>query len=341
MRHSELGRFAFVLLIPGVLAAQGGPRIGFIEIYGARKVPEVRILKALGVHVGDPLPRSKYEAEDRIDSVPGIVTTRLEAACCEQGKAVLYVGVEEKNSLHLNFRTPPEAEVGLPETLSEAYRKFLSALNEAVRKGETAEDLTAGHSLMKNPECHGLQEQFVTLAAENLENLRVVLRTSLDEQQRAIAAYVIGYAPKQARIIGPVVEDLQYALQDPDETVRSNAMRALGALTVLSKLDPTAEIKISPTWFIELLNSIVWTDRNNAAIALVNLTESRDVKVLEQLKGRALPALIEMAKWRQLAHALPAFILLGRVASMPEKQIQEAWTSGDREALIQKALKKS
>src|SRR6185295_4430361 len=100
--------------------------------------------------------------------------------------------------------------------------------------------------------------------------------------------------------------------------------------------DPDSEIKISATWFIEMLNSIIWGDRNNAAVALVTLTETRDENVLEQLRERALPALAEMASWKHLPHALPAYILLGRVGGMKEEDLQEAWSKGERSAVIKK-----
>jgi hypothetical protein len=35
-----------------------------------------------------------------------------------------------------------------------------------------------------------------------------------------------------------------------------------------------------------------------------------------------------------LTHALPAYILLGRVAGLSENQIQESWSKGEREARI-------
>jgi hypothetical protein len=183
---------------------------------------------------------------------------------------------------------------------------------------------------MADPDARTIQERFVALAAKSTKELRDVLHNSGDDEQRAIAAYVIGYAPRKKE----VVDDLLYALKDSDDTVRGNALRALAAIGVYAKLNPDSEIKISPTWFIEMLNSLSWTDRNNAAVALVNLTESRDQPVLDQIRDRALPALTDMAKWHHLAHALPAYILLGRVKGMPEKEIQDAWSAGDREAVF-------
>jgi hypothetical protein len=47
-----------------------------------------------------------------------------------------------------------------------------------------------------------------------------------------------------------------------------------------------------------------------------------------------------MARWKTLAHALPAFILVGRLAGLPEQEIQDRWTKGDRDAVIQMAENK-
>jgi hypothetical protein len=86
-----------------------------------------------------------------------------------------------------------------------------------------------------------------------------------------------------------------------------------------------------------MLNSAVWTDRNNAAVALVSMTESRPQDVLAMIRKQALPALVEMARWKHLPHALPAFILLGRTAEIPETELQAAWAKGERERIIARA----
>jgi hypothetical protein len=325
----------FFATLAGLLCAQT-PEIGSIEIYGLRKVPESRIRTALGFSEGAPLPRSKADVEDRLANLPGIVGAQLEATCCDEGKIILYVGIEEKGARHFDLRTPPEEEIELPEEIVQAYRDFLLAVGEAVRRGSTAEDLTNGHSLMADPDCRDIQLKFVALAGKHEKQLSAVVRRSDNEEHRAIAAYVIGYVPKKRLI----VEDLQFALRDRDQTVRGNAIRALAAVGVYATLNPDQDIKISPTWFIEMLNSPVWTDRNNAAVGLVNLTESRDEGTLDYLRQRALPALVEMAKWRHLPHALPAYIIVGRLAGLPEQEIQDQWSRGEREKVIAAALKK-
>jgi hypothetical protein len=322
-----------------VLAAAASaqtPRIGAIDFYGLRKVSEERIRKALGFKEGDPLPRSKGDVEEHLMAVPGIVDAQLEATCCVDGEALLYVGVEERGAPHFDTRTPPTSDIHLPSEVADAYHQFLTAVNGAVRRGQTAEDLTFGHSLMADPDARDAQLRFVLLADKYAKQLHDVLHNAADEEQRAIAAYVIGYGPKKQS----TVDELQFALKDPDQTVRSNATRAMAALVVFARLHPDSALKIEPTWFVEMLNSIIWSDRNNAAVALVNLTESRDQSALAQIRDRALSSVIEMAKWQHLAHALPAYILLGRIGGMPEKEIQDAWSRGERDRVVAELAKK-
>jgi hypothetical protein len=304
--------------------------MGQIEFYGLRKLSEEKIRQVLRIKEGSSLPPSKAELEDRLEKVPGVVQARLEAVCCEDGKATLFVGIEEKGAPHFSLRSAPAGNALLPDDIVEAYRKLLEAVQDAARKGSTAEDLTQGHPLMAAPEARDLQERFVVEARQHLPLLRDVLRNSSDPEHRAMAAAIAGYAPDKRAII----DDLQYAMQDPDESVRANAMRALGAIAVLGTLKPDLGIRIPATWFVEMLNSIVLSDRNKAALALVNLTENRGEKALSQVRERALPALTEMARWKSLRYALPAFILLGRVSGLSEQEIQDAWSKDERERVI-------
>jgi hypothetical protein len=306
------------------------PRVAVIEIYGARRVSPERIRKLLGVREGEPLPPSKAAVEERLESLPEVVQARLEAVCCADGGAILYVGIEEKNAPHFTFRYPARANLSLPAPIVEAYRGFLLAVEQAARRRDFAEDLSQGYALASDPAVRAFQERFRELAAQHLAVLREVLRKSMHNDQRAIAAYVIGYQPRARG----VVEDLQYAMQDADEGVRANAMRALSAIAVLARREPDLGLRVEPTWFVELLNSIVWSDRYRAAEALVNLTEDRNPRILQLIRERALDSLVEMARWKVLNHALPAFLLLGRLADWPEGRIHQAWSQGDRDSLI-------
>lgn len=325
--------FLFLLIVvPALLPAQI-PRIGVVDFYGVRKVGEDRIRKTAGIQEGDRLPASKGDVEDRIEKIPGVVMARIEAVCCTDERVILYIGIEERDAPHFEFRDPPHQNISLPQEIVDAYHGFLRAFEAAARAGQTREDLSQGHPLSVNAAARGYQDKFTGMADTNLTILRQVLRESMDPEQRATAAYIIGYASKKQL----VVNDLQYAMQDDDESVRANAMRSLTAIAAFADRNPESGIRVQPTWFVEMLNSIVWSDRYHAATALVNISERRAPSTIEELKERALPSLIEMARWKTLTHALPAFILVGRIAGMPEKQIEAAWSRGDRESVIKRA----
>ena len=329
---------AFLLAAPALLCAQSTitmPRVGVLDYYGLHKITPARIQRVLATREGDPFPASKGDVEERLDHIPGVVRSHLEAVCCDDGKAILFVGIEEKGAPHFQFRSEPGGAVRLPDEIMEAYRQFLTAFESAARAGNTAEDLRSGHSLMADADCRELQQRFAGFAGRDLPLLKDTLKNSSDDEHRAAAAYIIGYAAKKQ----DVVNDLQQAIQDPADSVRNNAMRAMSAIATLAALRPELEIRISPTWYVEMLNSIVWTDRNKAVMELLNLTESRQENVLSLIRERALPSLAEMARWRSLKHALGPYILLGRVAGMSEKQIQDAWSAGQRDAVIAKAVK--
>ncbi len=312
------------------------PRIDTIDFYGLRKTTEAQVREAVAAKEGDPLPASKGDAEERLDQIPGVVESHLEAVY-DVGKTILYIGLEERGAPHFDLREAPEGDMRLPDKIGTEYRGFVEAAAAASRAHITAEDLTQGDARSADPATRKIQDRFPLFATEHLTELRDVLRNSSDEDQRAIAAYIIGYAPAKL----DVINDLQYALKDADAGVRTNATRSLVAIAVLGKLDPKQGIKISPTWFIEMLNSLSWSDRNRAVGALQILIDASSpvvaLQICDQIRERGLQSVIEMARWKTLDHALPPYLLLGRVLGLPDDQVKDAWTKGDREWLITQA----
>lgn len=328
-------KFFWLFLLPAALAADSAPRVRTVDYYGLRKIPANRIQKVAGVNAGDPLPPSKGDLEDRLEKISGVVQARVEVVCCEGSDGMLFVGIEERGAPHFALRTAPTGEVALPAEIVESYHQLVKAVEDAARRGSTAEDLTHGHPLAADPDARAIQESFVDFTGHHLAQIREVLRSSADGGQRSLAATLIGYAPDKSA----VVNDLEYAMQDPDEEVRSSAMGSLNAIAILAAKQPDLGIHISPTWLVEMLNSIALSDRTGATRALINLTDSRPSATLDLMRERALPSLVEMAQWNSLRYALPAFILLGRVGGIDEQQIQDSWTRGDRGALVLEVLR--
>jgi hypothetical protein len=329
-RHNNTVKAILLLLVPVLLAADSVPHVSSVDYYGLRKVSQSRVYKAVGVSAGDPLPPSKGELEERLEKIPGVVTARVEAVCCDGREGMLFVGIEERGAAHFALRSAPAGDAALPAEIVAQFTQLVRTMEDAARRGSTAEDLTHGHPLMADPDARAIQEGFADFTATHLSQVRDVLRNSAGSDQRAMAATLIGYAADKKA----VVNDLEFAMQDPDEDVRSSAMRALNAIAVLGIKQPQLALNISPTWFVEMMNSVVLSDRTRATLALISLTDSRPAATLDLLRERALPSLVEMAQWNSLRHALPAYILLGRVGGLSEQQIQESWTKGDRAAMV-------
>jgi hypothetical protein len=331
-----LRRILLILLVCSAAWGQA-PKIGSIDFYGRRKASEESLRKALGVKAGDPLPASKGDVEDELVKVTPVVEAQLQAVCCdEKDDAILYVGIEEKGAPHFDYRLPPTGEARLPEEIIDEYNAFVISVERAGRSGKIAEDWTAGHSMFANLDVREHQQRFLDLASKHLLTIRQVLRSSADDFHRQAAACLIGYAPKdKIAIVRDVIADLQFALRDPDDTVRGTAIRSLGALSVMASLNPESRITISPTWFIEMLDSLIWNDKMAAVRALVTLSDDREKTLLARLAEKST-ALAEMASWKHLPHALPAFVLLGRSRGESEQTIQAAWSSPDPLASVKR-----
>jgi hypothetical protein len=310
------------------------PRIGTINFYGLRRQTEDKLLKAAGMEPGKPMPGSKGDLEDKLEAVPGVVAARVEAVCCEGDDAILFVGIEERGAPHFDTRPAPGGEAVLPADLIGDYRAYLIAVQRAAQRGSGAEDYSTGEPQIADPAAVEFEIRFRHFAADSVALLRDVLRNTADPEQRAVAASLIVYAPKKSEVLN----DLQYALQDADESVRANAVRSLKAIAVLAQKRPELGLKVSPTWFIEMLNSLVLSDRQQACQALVILTDGGSAAAaLDLMRERSLNTLIEMARWKTLRYALPAFLLVGRIAGIPDAELHAQWQNGERETAINRA----
>jgi hypothetical protein len=224
----------------------------------------------------------------------------------------------------------------LPATIAQVGEEYKKAWEEAVLKGDAGEDDSQGHVLLSNPKVRAIQERYISFAAQDLAMLRSVLREASDAGHRALAAHIIAYHTNKRDI----VKDLVYGMSDPDSDVRNNSMRALGVLAVFANNWPKQRIQIPVEPFINMLNSIEWTDRNKSSRALYQLTEKRNPAVLSKLREHAVSSLIEMSRWKSPGHALGPFFLLGRASNLSEDEIKKHWDSGIRETLIETVLKR-
>lgn len=157
--------------------------------------------------------------------------------------------------------------------------------------------------------------------------LREVLASAFDAEQRAAAAELLGYARQSGRQIAALVR----ASRDVDDGVRNNATRALG---VLARSDARVARRIPAASFVDMLSSGDWKDRNKGAMLLDVLTLTRDRRLLEMIRARALDALAEMARWRSRGHASSARAILGRVAGIDESRLATLIATDQVDAIL-------
>jgi hypothetical protein len=326
----------FLFILPFDSASAQIPPIGIIDFYGLRSISEQQARVALQIKEGDAVPDAREEIERRLEALPNVEQARLNFVCCEAGKSIIYVGIKERGAPTLRFRSAPHGRAKLPDQMVQAGDALSDAVTRGAEKGDVSEDDSQGHALFHNPEARAVQERFITFAAQDLKLLRAVLRESSDAHHRALAAEIIAYAANKR----DVVNDLVHGMSDPNEDVRNNSTRALAIIARFARASPSLRIKIPAQPFIEMLNSIIWTDRNKSSAVLLQLTDGRDAAILLSLRRRALQSLVEMSRWKSPGHAGAAFFMLGRVGNLSDDEIQKAWDSGDRQLLIETVLKR-
>lgn len=315
--------------------------IGIIDFYGLRQVSESRARGALTVTEGDTItmgdgePPFVKESERRLMALTGVTNAHVLVNCCTAGRLVVYVGIEEPGHSALQFRVAPRGNIRLPRDMIQTRDDFFDSLRQAVLRGDAGEDHSQGHALTNDPATRAVQERFISYAARDLKLLRDVLRRSSDAEHRALAALILGYAADKGGVIG----DLVYGMSDPADDVRNNAMRALYVIAEFIQGSPASRMRVPPQPFVSLLTSPVFSDRNKASVALMQLSAGRDPELIASMRKQALGSLIEMARWKSEGHAMAAFWLLGRIVGLSEEGIQEAWDRRDREAVIDAALK--
>ncbi|MDZ7638263.1 MAG: HEAT repeat domain-containing protein [Bryobacterales bacterium] len=319
---------------PRVLMA-APPRIGFIEVYGNEKLEKQRVIRLAGVAPGDALSRSRRETEEDLEKAPEVIEAHVEGHCCLGEEIVLYIGIVESGTKPFALHSPPAEDLALPTKIDLVYQRLARALEAAHERGATGETYDKGYPLSEDAEARRAQETLPLIVDPYVEDLGEILRRSSDETVRAAAAYILAYAQNRQE----AEAHLQHALRDFDPDVRQNALRSLEFIRrAYAAMPPDSEgirKTVSPTWLIEMLQSVSLEDRLGAAGMLVKLVPHDGGSGLLQMEERALPALLQMAQWQVSEHAAAAYTLLGRIAGIPEDEIEKSFREKRRDVVLQ------
>lgn len=299
--------------------------VEIIDYYGNGYTPP-QTIPCLTFHEKDSITfiedDLKYETtkagiESCLLKMPGIHSVRVTFVCCTQPEAqwMVYLGAD---TVQQKYKSENKIiDIKLPTQIHDQYNKLLDLTIEAIEKNQVDEDNSHGYSLMFYTPARKVQESFIIYANNNFKLLKSVLLSSKYSEEREIAAMVLAYADDKQEIVNILLE----AALDPEESVRNNAVHAIGVIADFSLNFPELNIVIGTAPLIQLMNSISWTDRNKSSIVLLSLTKNRNPEIIQELKSKAMKSLLDMAGWINFGHSLPGYILLGRIAGWSEQQI--------------------
>jgi hypothetical protein len=326
-----------LLLTLAAAPAFAQSRIGAIDFFGYKGIDVAAVRAALTVHPGDEVNASTQDSiRAAVAKAIGKQPTDVNRVCCdEHGAQLIFIGLPGESYRRFDYNAKPTGTVKLPQEIVELNDKFKGALMAAVTKGgdATQEDDSQGYAMFKDSDLRKVQMSMRDWALKHeAEVLRAMDAAPVRDRQ--IASLVLGYANPSKEQIATLLR----ATRDPDDDVRNNATRALGAM-LRSGIKPAAEIPAEG--FIAMLNSGVWTDRNKASAVLWSMTAAREPALLAKLRAEALDSLIEMASWNSAQHAFMARFILGRIAGMEDQRIvQIIMSNGPATEIIEAASKK-
>jgi hypothetical protein len=322
--------FIVILLASNTAAQDKSKLIGEIEFFGYAGVDLNKVKAALPIHEKDDFSLESFSAQaealrEAIKQAAGRAPTDLGSTCCDdQGNWIVFIGLSGRTP---QYNHPSGSRTRLPKNIVALYERFIKVNMEEVQKGAAAEDHSKGYALSVSGPLRSIQLEMRAYALNRTALLQAVLEGSADDEQRIVAAELLGYARRSRAQISSLVK----ANRDSNGTVRNNATRALLVL-VDSNIKVAAQIPVAD--FVVLLLSGTWTDINKASGLLFNITRYRDAKVLAQLRTReVLNRLIEMARWR-VGHGNAARYILGRLAAIDEEKLVQLVTAGQIEEII-------
>ena len=310
-----------------VVSTQDQPaRIGEIEFFGYSGIDVAAVRAGFPIHEGDTLELSDEAVgkvlaliKDSVHHVTSREPTDVDPVCCDdKGQWMIYIGL---GGATFRYNAAPSGSARLPLDGLPLYQQAMDANMEAVRKSKAAEDDSKGYSLSEEPGYRAKQLAMRDYAVRHETEIRRILESSSEIEQRQAASELLGYARQSRRQIAALTR----ATRDPDSGVRNNALRTLW---VLAGFGSQKAAQIPAADFIAMLSSGSWSDRNKSGLLLERLTVSRDPKLLGELRAQALKALIEMARWRSPGHSYPFRIMLGRIAGIDEKRLEEIVEKG-------------
>jgi len=284
-------------------------QIGKIDFFGYGDLSPAELRAALPILQSQSLSQAAWhlarpKVDGAIERLTGAGPTDVATVCCDDhGAAMVYIGIAGSTSKPLGFSPAPRGAARLPTHALVLEKRVEEAVAKTVQEGKAGEDDSNGYALSTEPTLRARQLAIREFTLQHSNLVREILQTSDAVEHRRAAAEFLGYDDPSAKQVQALIQ----ASRDSDSIVRNNAVRALA---ILAGSGPKTGVNVPAAPLVDMLSSDKWTDRNKAAFALMNLTQSRGPDLLAELRTKAMPALIEMARWQETSHASAARICL-------------------------------
>jgi hypothetical protein len=307
-------------------------QVGAINYFGYGDLPLQKVRASLPLHVGDTLTQaafSKKPINDAVVSAIGKLPTNVTVVCCITSHQLeLFIGLPGSTSRAVPSGSTPTGNLHLDPEGLRLYEQANLLIEQAATRGTGSEDDSQGYMISNDPSLKAVNLAMRSYAIGREPELRQVLQTASDPKDRRAAAALLGYVQRSST----QAEALSKAIEDPDEEVRNNAVRALAVLSAAATNDHL-QINVKP--LINLLYSGIWTDRNKASLLLMRMTEARNPEVLRSLRKEAMGPLVEGASWTDVpGHSTPFLVILARIGGIPNDKLDELLKSGNKTAII-------
>lgn len=317
------------------ITAQSQPgtarRVGTIDYFGYKGIDMAALRAAIPLHEADPFDPAHFD-EDLfrmvVERALGHKLTDVDKTCCDAaGNYLIYLGLGGTSYHPVQFHQAPSGKIRLPAAIRHASDAADNAVGQAILSGHAEEDDSQGYFLPKDPKARAKVLEYRKAVLHDEKAVYDVLSESANAEERSAAAEAVGYATRSEAQIQALIA----ASLDPSSDVRNASIRALA---VLASAFPEVAAKVPVQPYIELLSSGAWTDHNKASMLFERLTQSRDPKLLDQLRAQALDSLEEMARWKSPGHAWAARMILGRMVRMSDAEIDAAQSPEQVERII-------
>ena len=254
--------------------------IAGIDTFGNRTVPSEAIIELLGVtegvRFGWNMPNVRKMREN-IQEYGFFSHVHIAFVLYPNGNAYITVDVIEKTGDgQFTLRPPPIGSSSLPSGTLEGYDEYMALWGQMIRCRRattlSSEESPFGHRFSADTQLRELEEGFIDRTKAHLQSLIDALENDQENKHRIVSAFMLGWAPDPA----PTVAPLLAALSDSHAIVRNNAALSLKHASHIAIRTNDFTVSLPPV--LELLHFPSATDRQKAALVLVELAKSEPLR---------------------------------------------------------------